>query len=127
MRFQPATVAFLAFGGLSAIAQQAAGSSLLDALLGNSFWQGSWGQPGDTQVITVSGSSVSYEGSNGAAYPVSNVSITGTKIIFQVGGADGPRVTLTRRLDSNVEMISTFGEHSSSPILLCKTTATHCP
>ena len=88
------------------------------------FWQGSWGIEGRTPVVTVATQVVSYEGANGQSFAVSQVSITASAIQFQVGTA---AVSLTKRPDNNVEMISTIGANSSRPILLCKSPATSCP
>jgi hypothetical protein len=122
-----AVAALLVLGG----AHTTSAEGLLDRFIGalsstgdTGFWQGAWGRDGETPVITVSGASVSYQGSNRQSYAVSTVAIGGGKVTFQVGQT---LVALTRRVDNNVEMVSTVGEHSSGAILLCKSEARHCP
>jgi hypothetical protein len=87
-------------------------------------WQGTWGIAGKTPVVTVAGSAVSYVGSDEQPFTVSGISITATAVTFQAGGAV---VALTRQSDNAVAMVSTMGDHSSPPILLCRADAPRCP
>jgi hypothetical protein len=89
-----------------------------------SFWQGSWGIEGKTPVVTVAGSAVSYEGADKQMFAVSNIVIGDSQVTFEVGSAD---VALTKHDDASLQMVSTIGDNSSAPILLCKATAAHCP
>ena len=102
-----------------------ASAGFLDGLFGgpSQFWQGVWGVEGKSPVVTVNAFGVSYEGSDRKPFPVSDVNFTADKATFKVGEA---LVSLTKRSDDEVEMVSTVGQHASSPIVLCKSDATRC-
>jgi hypothetical protein len=98
---------------------------LNDVLTGSSrVWQGSWGVDGRTPVVVVSGWNVAYQGTNRQQFAVSNVAINDARITFQAGRAV---IVMTRRTDSSVDFVSTIGDHSSAPIVLCRSDAPSCP
>src|SRR3954463_11423399 len=99
-------------------------ASLLGFTFGTTFWQGVWGVQGTTPVIVVDGSRVSYQGSNGQPFQVAGISISSNRLSFRAGDAD---IALTRQGDASAAMVSTIGRNSSSPILLCRSDARHCP
>jgi hypothetical protein len=115
---------------VTAIPGSAGAQNILDRLTGGMFnvasraWQGSWGIDGRTPVITVAGVNVSYRGTNRQQFAVSNVNISDAQITFRAGRAE---IALTRRSDTSADFVSTIGEHSSAPILLCRSDAARCP
>ena len=102
-----------------------ASAGFLDGLFGGASpsWQGVWGVEGKSPVVTVNAFGVSYEGSDRQPFPVSDVNFTADKITFKAGEA---LVSLTKRSDDEIEMVSMVGQHASSPIVLCKSDATRC-
>jgi hypothetical protein len=113
------TLAVLLAGGLSASA------GFLDGLFGSASqsWQGVWGIEGRSPVVTVNAFGLSYEGSDRKAYPVSDVTFTADKVTFKV---DAISISLNKRADDEIEMVSTVGQHASSPIVLCKSDSARC-
>jgi hypothetical protein len=128
-------VAIAALVGAGGTAGGANAQGIIDRLTGavlgtasfilgtGSFWQGAWGLRGQTPVVVVSGWNVAYHGANGQPFAVSRVNISGSQITFQAGRA---QVALIRRGDNQAEFVSTIGEHSSAPIVLCRSNAGRC-
>src|SRR5262249_1236388 len=123
--FRAAAMAVIVMTAASSFGSPGVAANILNNLFPDPFWQGAWGTPGATQIITVSGARVTYAGIDGQSYPVSKVNISGSQITFTVGS--GAVVTLTKRPDKAVQMVSTVGSHQSDPIVLCKSNAAHCP
>jgi hypothetical protein len=104
-------------------------AGLLDSLFGGGgsgdarYWQGAWGTEGTTPVVTVSGSRVTYKGSNGEPFRVDGINIGSDRLTFRAGTA---AISLARRSDTSVAMVSTMGTNSSQPIVLCKVAAPRC-
>jgi hypothetical protein len=127
-----ATVAAVALVMAGSAGGSAGAQSIIDRITGgiagalggaNRFWQGSWGIDGRTPVIIVSGWNVAYHGSNRQAFEVSSVNISDSQITFRAGRA---QVALTRRSDNSADLVSTIGEHSSAPIVLCRSDVVRC-